>query len=123
LISPNFLGDTQKTVHVEKQENRIWSSGALSAIIVTLLFDGNHSCGSRGLLPGEKPELQRVLEQRRLDQHREQEQALRPPSDLEQELRKRQQKMEEVQKRREEQENVPEFVRVKENLRHVPVSQ
>ncbi|XP_018604734.1 protein FAM107B [Scleropages formosus] len=81
----------------------------------------------RGLLPGEKPELQRVLEQRRLDQHREQEQALRPPSDLEQELRKRQQKMEEYEKeerkRREEQENVPEFVRVKENLRHVPVSQ
>ncbi|KPP62072.1 hypothetical protein Z043_119766, partial [Scleropages formosus] len=63
----------------------------------------------------EKPELQRVLEQRRLDQHREQEQALRPPSDLEQELRKRQQKLEEYEKeerkRREEQENVPEFVR------------
>ncbi|KAL4645859.1 protein FAM107B-like [Arapaima gigas] len=80
----------------------------------------------RGLLPGEKPELQRRLEQRRLEQHREQEQALRPSSrlELEQELRKRQQKMEEYEKeerkRREEQENIPEFVRVKEKLRHVP---
>lgn len=40
--------------------------------------------------------MQRVLQQRRLDLHREQELALRPPSDLEQELRKRQQKMQEV---------------------------
>ncbi|KAI4884056.1 hypothetical protein NFI96_030655, partial [Prochilodus magdalenae] len=47
----------------------------------------------RGLLLEEKPELQRVLEQRRLEQHREQELALRPPSDLEQELRKRQQRL------------------------------
>ena len=44
----------------------------------------------------EKPELKRVLEQRRLEQHREQELALRPPSDLETELRKRQQRMQEV---------------------------
>jgi len=44
----------------------------------------------------EKPELQRVLEQRRLDLHREEELALQPPSDLEQELRKRQQKLQEV---------------------------
>ncbi|XP_015197867.1 protein FAM107B-like isoform X1 [Lepisosteus oculatus] len=76
-----------------------------------------------GLLPGEKPELQRVLEQRRLEQHREQEQALQPPSDLEQELRKRQQKLQEYEreerKRREDQENIPEFVRVKESLRHI----
>lgn len=49
----------------------------------------------RGLLE-EKPELQRVLQQRRLDLHREEELALRPPSDLEQELRKRQQKLQEV---------------------------
>lgn len=51
----------------------------------------------RGLLLEEKPELQRVLQQRRLDLHREQELALQPPSDLEQELRKRQQKLQEVQ--------------------------
>lgn len=40
--------------------------------------------------------MQRVLQQRRLDLHREEELALRPPSDLEQELRKRQQKLQEV---------------------------
>ncbi|KAL7884982.1 hypothetical protein AOLI_G00077520 [Acnodon oligacanthus] len=77
----------------------------------------------RGLLLEEKPELQRVLEQRRLEQHREQELALRPPSDLEQELRKRQQRLLEYEmeemKRREGRENVPEFVRVKEKLRHI----
>ncbi|XP_036388646.1 protein FAM107B [Megalops cyprinoides] len=77
----------------------------------------------RVLQAGEKPELQRVLEQRRLEQHREQEQALQPPSDLQQELRKRQLKLLEYEreeiKRREDQENIPEFVRVKEKLRHI----
>uniref|UniRef100_W5KJY3 Zgc:195245 n=1 Tax=Astyanax mexicanus TaxID=7994 RepID=W5KJY3_ASTMX len=81
----------------------------------------------KGLLLEEKPELQRVLEQRRLEQHREQELALRPPSDLEQELRKRQQRLQEYEmeeiKRREGQENVPEFVRVKEKLRHIQMSE
>ncbi|XP_052425878.1 protein FAM107B isoform X2 [Carassius gibelio] len=46
-----------------------------------------------GLLPEEKPELKRVLEQRRLEQHREREQASHPPSDLEQELHKRRQRL------------------------------
>ncbi|ROJ48042.1 Protein FAM107B [Anabarilius grahami] len=50
----------------------------------------SHRCG---LLPVEKPELKRVLEQRRLEQHREREQASQPPSDLEQELHKRRQKL------------------------------
>lgn len=50
----------------------------------------------RGLLLEEKPELKRVLEQRRLELHREEEMAQRRPSDLETELRKRQQKLKEV---------------------------
>lgn len=50
----------------------------------------------RGLLLEEKPELKRVLEQRRLELHKEEEMAQRRPSDLETELRKRQQKLEEV---------------------------
>lgn len=50
----------------------------------------------RGLLLEEKPELKRVLEQRRLELHKEQEMAQRRPSDLETELRKRQLKLEEV---------------------------
>lgn len=47
----------------------------------------------RGLLPTEKCELQRVMEQRRLEQQREREQALRPLTDLEQELSKRRQRL------------------------------
>ncbi|XP_053705013.1 protein FAM107B-like [Synchiropus splendidus] len=75
----------------------------------------------RGLLLEEKPELKRVLEQRRLELHREEEQAQRQPSDLETELRKRQQKLQEYEqeeiRQRESQQKVPEFVRVKDNLR------
>ncbi|XP_030634192.1 protein FAM107B [Chanos chanos] len=79
-----------------------------------------------GLLPEEKPELQRVLEQRRLEQHKEREEALRPRSDLERKLRKRKERLLayelEEMKRRKDLENVPEFVRVRENLRHIQVS-
>ncbi|KAL2103332.1 hypothetical protein ACEWY4_000200 [Coilia grayii] len=81
----------------------------------------------RGLVLEEKPELKRVLEQRRLEQDREQELAQRPPSDLEQELRKRQLRLQEYEeeelRRREGQVNVPEFVRVKEKLRHISLSE
>lgn len=58
------------------------------------VYMSGRSC--RGLLLEEKPELTRVLEQRRLELHREEEMAQRRPSDLETELRKRQQKLEEV---------------------------
>ncbi|XP_040915800.1 protein FAM107B [Toxotes jaculatrix] len=75
----------------------------------------------RGLLLEEKPELKRVLEQRRLELHKEEEMARRRPSDLETELRKRQQKLQEYEqeeiRRRENQQKIPEFVRVKDNLR------
>nr|XP_055025209.1 protein FAM107B [Misgurnus anguillicaudatus] len=81
----------------------------------------------KGLLLEEKPELKRVLEQRRLDLHREEELALQPPSDLEQELRKRQQKLQEYEmeekRRLEDEKNVPEFVRVKENLRRIQIAE
>uniref|UniRef100_A0A4W5PKU7 Zgc:195245 n=1 Tax=Hucho hucho TaxID=62062 RepID=A0A4W5PKU7_9TELE len=81
----------------------------------------------RGLLPGEKPELKRVLEQRRLEQHREKELALQPPLELETELRKRQQilleyEQEEIRRREEQEREVPEFVRVKDNLRRTQMS-
>lgn len=75
----------------------------------------------RGLLLEEKPELKRVLEQRRLELHKEAEMAQRQPSDLEMELRKRQQKLQEYEqeeiRQRESQQKIPEFVRVKDNLR------
>ncbi|XP_060766184.1 protein FAM107B [Neoarius graeffei] len=79
-----------------------------------------------GLLPAEKCELQRVMEQRRLAQQREREQAQKPLSDLEQELSKRRQRLLmyelEEQKRQDDLQNVPEFVHIKDNLRHVRVS-
>ncbi|XP_051913013.1 protein FAM107B isoform X4 [Hippocampus zosterae] len=75
----------------------------------------------RGLVLEEKPELKRVLEQRRLVLHRDQEMAQQRPSDLETELRKRQQKLQEYEqeeiRQRENQQKIPEFVRVKDNLR------
>ncbi|KAK5923595.1 protein FAM107B [Pseudochaenichthys georgianus] len=75
----------------------------------------------RGLFPEERPELKRVLEQRRLELHKEEELAKQRPSDLETELRKRQQKMQEYEqeeiRQRENQQSIPEFVRVKDNLR------
>ncbi|XP_035511738.1 protein FAM107B [Morone saxatilis] len=81
----------------------------------------------RGLLLEEKPELKRVLEQRRLELHKEEEMAQRRPSDLETELRKRQQKLEEYEqeeiRRREDQQKIPEFVRVKDNLRRTQTSE
>ncbi|XP_054464656.1 protein FAM107B [Anoplopoma fimbria] len=81
----------------------------------------------RGLLHEEKPELQRVLEQRRLELHREEEMAQRRPSDLETELRKRQQKLQEYEqeeiRQRENQQKIPEFVRVKDNLRRTQTSE
>uniref|UniRef100_A0A3Q3FJ70 Si:ch211-160o17.6 n=1 Tax=Labrus bergylta TaxID=56723 RepID=A0A3Q3FJ70_9LABR len=79
----------------------------------------------RGLLLEEKPELKRVLEQRRLDLHKEEEMARQRPSDLETELRKRQQKLQEQEeiRRRESQQKIPEFVRVKDNLRRTQTSE
>uniref|UniRef100_A0A8C2ZUN5 Si:ch211-160o17.6 n=1 Tax=Cyclopterus lumpus TaxID=8103 RepID=A0A8C2ZUN5_CYCLU len=79
----------------------------------------------RGLLLEEKPELKRVLEQRRLELHKEEELAQRRPSDLETELRKRQQKLKEQEeiRQREKQQKIPEFVRVKDNLRRTQTSE
>ncbi|KAF6724711.1 Protein FAM107B [Oryzias melastigma] len=75
----------------------------------------------KGLLLEEKPELKRVLEQRRLERHKEEEMARQRPSDLEMELRKRQQKLQEYEqeeiRQRENQQKIPEFVRVRDNLR------
>ncbi|XP_054601856.1 protein FAM107B isoform X2 [Nothobranchius furzeri] len=75
----------------------------------------------RGLVLEEKPELKRVLEQRRLELHREEEMARRRPSDLETELLKRQQKLKEYEqeeiRQRENQQKIPEFVRVRDKLR------
>lgn len=80
----------------------------------------------RGLLFGVRPELKRVMEQRRGKLHKEEELARLGPSDLETELRKRQQKLKEYEleeiRQRENQDKIPEFVRVKDNLRRTQMS-
>ncbi|XP_069765989.1 protein FAM107B-like [Narcine bancroftii] len=76
----------------------------------------------RGITP-HKPELQRVMEQRKRDQvvkQRKEAEALKK-SDLEQELMKRQQRLEQIEQEKldaeERWENTPEFVKMKGNLR------
>ncbi|XP_070759049.1 protein FAM107B [Enoplosus armatus] len=80
-------------------------------------------CHRRGLLPREKPELQRVLEHKQREQHKQRELALSPPSDLEVKLRIRRQRIQvyelEEKKRSESLQNLPEFVRVKGTLRRI----
>ncbi|XP_038667879.1 protein FAM107B isoform X1 [Scyliorhinus canicula] len=77
----------------------------------------------RGIAPQNKPELQRVMEQRKRDQvvkQKKEEEALKK-SDLEQELMKRQQRLDQIEQEKLEaegkQENAPEFVKMKGNLR------
>ncbi|XP_032810063.1 protein FAM107B [Petromyzon marinus] len=79
----------------------------------------------QGVLLRTKPELQKVMEQRRRDQHFHQRNldAQRPKSMFDAELLKRYEKIEQIEKEREkavedvENGNVPEFVKVKERLR------
>ncbi|XP_039512365.1 actin-associated protein FAM107A isoform X3 [Pimephales promelas] len=76
----------------------------------------------RGISVESKPELQRVLEQRKreqmIKQRKREEEARRKISPLEQELLKRQQKLEELEKEQASvEDSAPEFIKVKENLR------
>uniref|UniRef100_A0ABM5G7C8 Protein FAM107B-like isoform X2 n=1 Tax=Pogona vitticeps TaxID=103695 RepID=A0ABM5G7C8_9SAUR len=79
----------------------------------------------RGLLPEHKPELQRVLEARRIRQLKQQEQNQKPLTDLEEELRKRQQKLDQYERElvlKGEQDVRPEFILVKESLKKIKLS-
>ncbi|XP_060629200.2 protein FAM107B-like isoform X1 [Anolis sagrei] len=79
----------------------------------------------RGLLPEHKPELQRVLEARRMKQLKQQEENQKPLSDLEEELRKRQQKLDQYERDmvlKGEQDGRPEFILVKESLKKIKLS-
>ncbi|XP_075997489.1 protein FAM107B [Genypterus blacodes] len=80
-------------------------------------------CHRRGLLPGTKPELQRVLEKRQREQLKQREMTQRPPSDLEVKLLTRRQRIQlcelEGLKRNKGLADIPEFVRVRESLRNI----
>ncbi|KAM6927788.1 protein FAM107B [Xenentodon cancila] len=103
----------------QKLINPILASLQHRALHQELLF-----CYTRGVLPRTRPELQRVLEQKKREEHRKQELALHPLSDLEVKLRTRQQRIRlyelEEQRRCESLKNVPEFVRVRQTLKHIP---
>ncbi|XP_050969493.1 protein FAM107B isoform X1 [Labeo rohita] len=81
----------------------------------------------RGTVVEEKPELQRVLEQRNraqaLKQDRKQDEERSP---LEQELLKRQMRLEKIEKEAEQQRErskcAPEFIRVKESLKRTAIT-
>ncbi|XP_035517242.1 protein FAM107B [Morone saxatilis] len=96
--------------------NPVLASHQHRALHRELLF-----CYRRGLLPRKQPELQRVLEQKQREQHKQRELALCPPSDLEVKLCTRQQRMQmyqpEEKKRSESRQNEPEFVRVRGTLK------
>ncbi|KAI4890182.1 hypothetical protein NFI96_033025, partial [Prochilodus magdalenae] len=106
-------------IQPKKPSNPVLESPSRRGLHRELLFSHRW-----GLLPGEKSELQRVMEQRRLE-HQDREQALPPLTDLEQELHKRRQRLLayelEEQRRTEDLKNMPEFVRVRDNLRRVQV--
>ncbi|XP_018533230.2 protein FAM107B [Lates calcarifer] len=83
-------------------------------------------CHRRGLLPRVKPELQRVLEHKVREQHKQREVALHSPSDLEAKLRTWRERIQvcelEEKKRNESLQDIPEFVRVRGTLKPVQTS-
>uniref|UniRef100_A0A3Q1DD11 Uncharacterized protein n=1 Tax=Amphiprion ocellaris TaxID=80972 RepID=A0A3Q1DD11_AMPOC len=103
-----------------KLPNPILASHQHRALHQELLF-----CHRRGVLPRRKPELQCVLEHKQREQRKQREVAIHPPSDLEVKLRTRLQRLQyelEEQKRSESLKNVPEFVFVRQTLKHNPNS-
>ncbi|XP_056324788.1 protein FAM107B [Danio aesculapii] len=113
--------DQDSLIRPKKLSNPVLESCSRRGLHRELIV--SHRCG---LLPERKPELKHVLEQRRLEKHRDREQASQPPSDLEKELSKRRQILQayeqEELRRREDLRNMPEFVRVRENLRHISIT-
>ncbi|XP_072886314.1 protein FAM107B-like isoform X2 [Hemitrygon akajei] len=102
-------------IRPQKPNNPVKDSKSYSALHRELVL--NHK---RGFVLPRKPELQRVMEQRKYNLLREQEKAQRPKTDFERELHKWHQKLEQYeqeQQKLEEHDNVPEFVKIKENLR------
>ncbi|KAJ8390002.1 hypothetical protein AAFF_G00111630 [Aldrovandia affinis] len=114
-------GDCDELIKPKKLINPVKTSRNHQDLQRELMM--NHK---RGLAPLNKPELQKVLEQRKRDQalkQQREEQEAHKRSDLEMELFKRQQKLEQLeleqQKCEEEQENTPEFVKMKSSLRRM----
>ncbi|XP_026022218.1 protein FAM107B [Maylandia zebra] len=116
-VTENQQQEDSDLIKPRKLPNPVLASHQHRALHQELLF-----CHRRGVLPRKKPELLCVLEQKQR-QKKNQELALHPPSDLEVKLRIRQQRMQfyelEEKKRSEGLKNVPEFIRVRQTLKHI----
>uniref|UniRef100_A0A8C2DY25 Actin-associated protein FAM107A n=1 Tax=Cyprinus carpio TaxID=7962 RepID=A0A8C2DY25_CYPCA len=117
---PDYVTEEDDLIKPKKLINPVKASKSHQELHRELLM--NHK---RGIGVENKPELQRVLEQRKreqmIKQRKQEEEARRKISPLEQELLKRHQKLEELEKEQERLEDsncsAPEFIKVKENLR------
>ncbi|XP_013857398.1 protein FAM107B isoform X2 [Austrofundulus limnaeus] len=116
-VTENQQQEEDDLIKPQKLINPLLASLQHRALHQELLF-----CHRRGVLPRRKPELQCVLENKRREQLKKRE--LQPASDLEMKLHRRQQKIQlyelEEKKWRESLQNVPEFVRVRQTLKHIP---
>ncbi|CAL9695333.1 unnamed protein product [Knipowitschia caucasica] len=121
MAEPDYLeGPCDELIKPKKLPNPVKSSRNHQDLHRELFWNQK-----TGLAPQNKPELQKVLEQRKREQvqkaQRAEQEAHKKRSDLEIELLKRQHKLEQLeleqQKMEEEQENTPEFIKMKSNLR------
>ncbi|XP_056380459.1 actin-associated protein FAM107A isoform X2 [Hyla sarda] len=119
LSHPDYLDSNPELIKPKKLLNPVKASRSHQELHRELLM--NHR---RGLSIDKKPELQRVLENRRRDkiiqQKRQEEESKKMQSPFEQELLKRQQRLEQLEKEEQEpkeESHAPEFIKVKENLR------
>ncbi|XP_015202562.1 actin-associated protein FAM107A isoform X3 [Lepisosteus oculatus] len=124
VAQPAYMEGGDDLIKPKKLHNPVKASKSHQELHRELLM--NHK---RGLGIENKPELQRVLEHRKREQHirqkKEEEEARRLKSPFEQELLKRQKRLEELEKEQENleerSENEPEFIKVKENLRRTSI--
>ncbi|XP_064160886.1 protein FAM107B isoform X1 [Anguilla rostrata] len=121
---PDYMEGDDDLIKPKKLLNPVKASKSHQDLHRELLMNQRRGAGVEN-----KPELQRVLEQRKreqlIKQRKEEEEARRKISPLEQELLKRHKKLEELEREQERQEEetggAPEFIRVKENLKRTSV--
>ncbi|XP_062401854.1 protein FAM107B isoform X3 [Sardina pilchardus] len=115
---PDYMEDEDDLIKPKKLVNPVKASRSHQELHRELLMNQKRGVET-------KPELQRVLEQRKreqmIKQRKQEDEARKKISPLEQELLKRRRELEELEREQEEQEtgnqSAPEFIKVKENLR------
>lgn len=115
---PDYMEEDDDLIKPKKLVNPVKASKSHQELHRELLMNQKRGVET-------KPELQRVLEQRKrelmIKQRKQEDEARKKISPLEQELLKRRRELEELEREQEEKEegsrNAPEFIKVKENLR------